>query len=221
MASPTGVICLRPSASRVDSHLGDLHRAAHGRVVADEPLHRDLVMSCTALGVRRRRAQHQRPRRPRRAGLVAVLRRLRVVVELRDGRGALAVRGAKAVRAGVAAADDDDVLALRRQRRRAVALALLVGRHEMFHREVHTVEVAALDVVVAAAQRTDRQHDRIVPVRAAARPKGRRRLRSRSRNVFPPRAFGPAAGSASPSPACTRGCRSASARRSGRHARTL
>ena len=47
-------------------------------------------------------------------GLLAarVVRRLRQQLELMDARRALAVRGAEAVGAGVAAADDDHVLAL-------------------------------------------------------------------------------------------------------------
>ena len=72
------------------------------------------------------------------------------------------MRRAQAVRPGVAAADDDDVFALGRDAAGSVALALLVRRHQMFHGEVHPVEVAAFDVVVAGPQRPDCQYDGVV-----------------------------------------------------------
>ena len=81
-------------------------------VVAEEALGVDREHPLAALLVGRRRAVHQRPRRPR--GRVGPgVGRPRHDLELVDRRRALAVRGAEAVGAGVAAADDDDVLARR------------------------------------------------------------------------------------------------------------
>ena len=71
-----------------------------------------------AFFVRARAAQLDRPVRPHER-LVLLLGRLRQQLELGDRRGAMAVRRADAVRAGVAAADDDDVLAGRRGSGRA------------------------------------------------------------------------------------------------------
>jgi hypothetical protein len=80
-----------------------------------------------------------------------LLGRLRHQLELRDAGRAVAVAGAHAVAAGVAAADDDDVLAVGAQ----LALELVAGvdlvllRQEL-HREVHAVQLAAGHRQVAA-----------------------------------------------------------------------
>ena len=73
------------------------------------------------------------------------------------------MRGSEAVGSGVAAADDDDVFTRGADRRRPVALALLVGGYEVFHREVHSVELTAGHTIVARLHRTDREHDGVVP----------------------------------------------------------
>ena len=81
-------------------------------VVAEEALGVDGVHPLAALLVGRRRAEHERPGRPR-GGVGPGVGRPGHDLELVDRRRALAVRGAEAVGAGVAAADDDDVLARR------------------------------------------------------------------------------------------------------------
>ena len=79
--------------------------------------------------------------------------------------GALAVGGAEAVGAGVAAADDDDVLAGRR-RSASLQVALLhpVRRLEVLHRQVDAVELVPGNRQVASGGRTDGQHHRVVEV---------------------------------------------------------
>ena len=67
-------------------------------------------------------------------------------------RGTLAVHGAEAIGAGIAAADDDHVLAGRRDRRRlrhVVALAAAVLLRQIVHGEVDALEAAALDGEIA------------------------------------------------------------------------
>ena len=80
------------------------------------------------------------------------------------GRGLVAVRGAEAVGAGVAAAEDDHVLA------RGVDLVLhglprhhAVGRHEVVHGEVDAVELAARDRQVTRDGGAGGDHDGVVP----------------------------------------------------------
>ena len=100
----------RPSTQLDVDELERLHLAG---LVADEPHRAHREHPLAALLVGRRRAVDHRPGRPR-VGVRPLVRRPRQDLELGDGRGALAVRGAEAVGAGVAAADDDDVLAVRR-----------------------------------------------------------------------------------------------------------
>ncbi len=88
-------------------------------------------------------------------------------LELMHAGGALPVDGAKAVRAGVAAADDDDLLALRVDRRQTVVvdhrIAVLhaVGPGQELHRLMDAVEVAAGDRQIAPRGRTAGQHHRV------------------------------------------------------------
>ena len=91
----------------------DLQRLDPAALVADEAAGGDRVDPLAALLVGRGDAEDVRPLRPRvvRRALVG---RARDDLELVDARRALAVGGAQAVGAGVAAADDDHVLALRR-----------------------------------------------------------------------------------------------------------
>src|SRR5271165_7048585 len=49
--------------------------------------------------------------------------------------------------------------ALRADRRRSVTFAFAVGRHQVFHCQVHAFQVPPFDVVVAGPQRTYGQHD--------------------------------------------------------------
>ena len=91
----------------------DLVRAQRAHVavvVAEEALGVDAVDALAALLVRRRDAEDVGLRRPR-IGRRARVGRPRQDLELVDRRRALAVRGAEAVGAGVAAADDHHVLA--------------------------------------------------------------------------------------------------------------
>ena len=98
-------------------------RAHVAVVVAEEALGVDAVDALAALLVRRRHPEDVRPRGPRVGGRARV-GRAGQDLELVDRRRALAVRGAEAVGAGVAAADDHDVLALGGDRR-LVEVALL------------------------------------------------------------------------------------------------
>ena len=111
-ASKTG----RPSSVRISTVMAPQgpHRA---RAVVDEFGRRHREEAFTALLVGSRGAQDERPQRPRVLGQ-PVARRLGHDLELVHRGGALAVRRAEAVGAGVAAADDDDALAGRRDRRR-------------------------------------------------------------------------------------------------------
>ena len=81
-------------------------------------------------------------------------------LQLGHRRGALAVDGAEAVGAGVAAADDHDVLAGGGDRR-LVEVALLhpVGPRQELHRLVDAVELAARHRQVTPRRRPARQHD--------------------------------------------------------------
>ena len=79
-------------------------------VVALEPRRAERERALAAFLLRARRAEHERPRRPR-VGRGALGGRRGHQLDLRDVRGALAMRGAEAVGAGVAAAEDDDALA--------------------------------------------------------------------------------------------------------------
>ena len=80
----------------------------------------------------------------------ARIRRLRQQFELRDRERLLAVAGAQAIGAGVAAADDHDALAGGQDLiRHLVAFAAAVLLRQELHREVDAVQLAAGDVQVA------------------------------------------------------------------------
>src|SRR5207237_7059100 len=101
-----------------------------------------------------------RPRRPR------ILRRARVgrtlqQLELTHAARALAMRGAEAVGAGVAAADDDHVLVARADRLDAVALARAVLRRQVLHGEMNARELAARHLQIARQGRSAREDDRV------------------------------------------------------------
>ena len=136
-------------------------------------------VALAALLERVRDAQLQRPARPRRDLVGARARRLADELDLRDRRGALAVRVRDAVGARVAAADHDDVLAgggdhvvaLGRGRRAGHPAAELAGHEavalvEVVHREVHARQLAARAPAGRAA-RASRSRSR--PRRSSAR----------------------------------------------------
>ena len=84
--------------------------------VAAEFLRQNAPLAAAAFFVRGAGAQNHRPQRPRRAGrtligarIIADIGRLRQQFELRQAAAALAVGGAVAVAAGIAAADDNHV----------------------------------------------------------------------------------------------------------------
>ena len=133
-------------------------------VVADELLGLDLPVALAPFFVRGGEAEDLGPERP--GGLrVLVLGRARVVVELEDRAGLLAVAGAQAVGGGVAAADDDHVLAGGQDRvaveRGAEAAAVLLGQER--HRQLDPLQAAAGDVQVARPGGADREQHRVVP----------------------------------------------------------
>src|SRR5690606_36625565 len=92
-----------------------MQRADAAPPVAEERLGRHRPVALRPLLVARRGAELERPIGPDQA-LVLPLRRARQDFELRHRRSALAVGGADAVRAGIAAADYDDVPAFRADR---------------------------------------------------------------------------------------------------------
>src|SRR5690606_38870230 len=122
------------------------------------------VLALDAFLVARGGAEHHRPLRP---GVVSVARlgRLRHDLDLAHTRGALPVRRADAVRAGVAAAEHHHVLAPRVD---AGGLGDGVTRDgpvpllEVLHGEVYAVQIAALDLEVARLHRADGDKDRVV-----------------------------------------------------------
>ena len=105
----------RPSSSNGRSRPGVADEPRHLPVLALEMGGDDRECALGALLLRRGGAQLHRPERPAQR-LVLAQRRLGHDLELGDRGGALAVRGADAVRAGVAAADHDDMLARREDR---------------------------------------------------------------------------------------------------------
>ena len=140
--------------------------------------------------MRRGGAQLERPIRPDQR-LVLLLRRLRHDLELGDRGGALAVRGADAVRAGVAAADHDDMLALgadrapgRRQRFVVAGHALVLLRQEI-HREMDAVQLAAGHLAGRAAIRRRRSARPRRSLRAATRPRSSTPTSTPVRNSTP------------------------------------
>ena len=85
-----------------------------------------------------------------------------------DAPRALAMRGAEAIRAGVAAANDDDMLVFCRNRLRIVeaghivAFAAAVRLGEIFHGEVDTVQLSSRDVEIARRGGAPGEHDGVV-----------------------------------------------------------
>ena len=141
-------------------------QAGHVAVLTDELLGVHRVDAVAAFLVRGRHAVHQRIGRPR-SGVGAALRRSRHDLELVHVRGALAMRGAQAVGAGVATADDDHLLALGGDRRLAVvaldviARGKAVGPRQVLHRLVDALEVTAWNRQIPACCRTAGQHHRV------------------------------------------------------------
>src|SRR5262249_31371085 len=118
----------------------------------------DAPVAGHALLVRRRGAQDHRPVGP--GELRTVDRRLRQELELVHRCGAMAVRGAEAVRAGVAAAEDDDALVGGEDLPRdGIARAHLVLLRQELHGEVDALQLAARYRQVARSGRAGRQHD--------------------------------------------------------------
>ena len=81
-----------------------------------------------------------------------------------DARGTLAVGGAKAVGAGIAAAEDDDLLARGGDRNRRIDLVTevtLVLLGQEFHREVDAVELASRNGQVAGLGCSHGEADRV------------------------------------------------------------
>ena len=138
-------------------------QGAHPAVaVVDEPLGVDAEHAVTALLVRRRDAIHEAPLRPRVVG-GADVGRAGHDLELRHARRALAVHGAEAVGAGVAAADDHDVLAMHVDGRHIdVAFLHPIGQRQVLHRLMDAAQLAPWYRQIAACGRAARQHDRVV-----------------------------------------------------------
>ena len=123
----------------------------------------DAPVADAAFFVRAFGAQLQRPQRPGR-GCGALVRRLGHDFELVHALCALAMAGAEAVCAGVAAADDDDALACGEDGRAscgeefdrvAFVAAILLGQE--LHGEVNALELAAGDLAGRADARRRRQ----------------------------------------------------------------
>src|SRR5262245_2593151 len=114
-------------------------------VLAFEARGAEREVALAAFFLRARRAEHERPRRPRvRRGALGGRRGHQL--DLHHVRGALAMRGTEAVAAGVAAAEDDHALAFDVEPRGlAFAAHDLVLLGEVVHREDHAVELAAGD----------------------------------------------------------------------------
>ncbi|EKE17160.1 MAG: hypothetical protein ACD_10C00593G0001 [uncultured bacterium] len=98
-------------------------------------------ISRTAFVMRRRCPQFVRPVRPGQR-LVLLLRRHRHQFKLRDRGGAMAIRGADTIGAGIAAADDDNVLALGVDRIGLAGVHFLILRNEEFKRCIDTFQLA-------------------------------------------------------------------------------
>ena len=111
-----------------------------------------------AFQVRRRGAQLERPIGPGRR-LVFPFRRLRQQFELGHRRGAMAVAGADAVRACVAAADHHDMLALGVDRVGLAAGDLPVLRNQEFQRGIYAFQLAPRDRQIARRFRPRGKHD--------------------------------------------------------------
>ena len=121
---------------------------------------RDRVNAIAAFFVSRRGAEDVRPQRPRIVG-GALIRRCRHQLELRHRRRALAMHGAEAIGAGIAAADDDDVLAGGVDPRHIVAFAVAVLLRQVIHREVHALQLAAGHVQIARLAGAAGEQDRV------------------------------------------------------------
>ena len=138
---------------------------------AQEPLVVDRVLADAPFLVGRRDAEDVGPLGPGVGGCPAVGRPGHDL-ELMDALAALAVDGAQAVGAGVAAADDDDVLVAGRDEFRVVDRVagdppVLAGQE--LHREVDALELAPFDRQVARLGRAAAEADRVELGRAARR----------------------------------------------------
>ena len=134
----------------------------------------DAPVANAAFFVRALSAQLQRPERPGRGG-GALVGRLGHDFELVNALCALAMAGAEAVRAGVAAADDDDALAGGEDGasgfhggeellfRVAFVAAILLG--QKLHGEVNALELAAGDGQIARLLGAAAEQDGVVVVR--------------------------------------------------------
>ena len=151
---------LEPAVDHLD--LVRPQRAHVAVVVVDEALGVHAVDALAALFVRRRDLEDVGERGPRVGGRPRVGRRGQDL-ELVHRRRALAMRGAEAVGAGVAAADDHDALALGGDRRRVdVALLHAVAVREVLHRLVDATVLATGDRQVAPRGRATGEHDGVV-----------------------------------------------------------
>ncbi len=140
-------------------------------LVAEEALRRHGVDALPALLVRRRDPVDVRVLGPRVVGR-ALVGRPRQDLHLVDRARALAVYGAEAIRARVAAAQDDHALVARRDEvrlRDEVALAAPVLEGEVLHGEVDAVELAPRDRQVARVAGAARQQERVVLLPQALR----------------------------------------------------
>src|SRR6267154_1631802 len=144
----------KPIASRTRSAFRALHpfdtdafQLLDIPVPADGAFRQHRPFALTALLLRRGGAQLQWPVRTDQR-LVLFVGRFWQDFELGDRFRALAVRGADAVRAGIAAADDDDMLAfggdrtLRRGDRLGIAGDALVLLRQIIHRKMDARELA-------------------------------------------------------------------------------
>ena len=139
------------------------HQRAHVAVaVVDELFGRHAEHALPAFFVGRRRAVHEAPLRPR-VALGAHFRRSGHDLELCHRCRSLAVRGAEAVGAGVAAADDHHVLAGGGDAGLAeVAFLHLVGDRQVFHRLIDALQLAAGHGQIAPGGRAAREHHGVV-----------------------------------------------------------
>ena len=135
-------------------------------VLTEETFGVDREHPLAALLVGRGHPEHQRIGRPR-GGFGPRLRGPRHDLELVNAGRPLAVRGAQAVRPGVAAADDDHPLVLGGDGRLAVgvedrvAVAGPVGPRQVLHRLVDAIQFPARDGQVAPGRRAAGKHHRV------------------------------------------------------------
>ncbi len=118
-------------------------------IITDEGLGLDLPVALSPLLVSRRDPEDLGPERPGGLG-VLTLGGARIVVELGDRSGLLAVAGSQAVGSGISTADDDDVLPGGQDRLSvhvdAVAPPVLLGQER--HRRLDSLEVPPRDLEI-------------------------------------------------------------------------